>query len=719
MADTNSAFRYRAFISYSHADKRWSEWLHRSLETYRSPRKLVGRTTSAGPVPRRLTPVFRDRDDLPAAGDLSQEVDQALRTSQFLVVICSPAAAQSKWVNEEIRHFKSYHGEDRILAAIVGGEPFASNDDNQAHLECFPQALRWHVNKQGELTEHPAEPIAADFREGGDGKKFGRSKIAAGLLGVRLDDLIRREAQRRNTRMTLVACGSMAIAASMGFLAYNTLLARDEARLQRAEAELARNDAEGLIEFMLTDLREKLDAVGRLDALDVVGKRALDYYRKQGVDQPDADALGRMSRTQMLIGEVDNLRGDLPAALAAYEQAAATTGEQLRRDPDNPQRIFDHSQSVFWIGYVAWQRGNLAKATAYMQQYREFAERLVELQPGKVEWQVELGYAFSNLGTLLFDQRQWAAALDNFEASKQINERNVAMNPGASQARLDLGQDYSYIGETLAVLGRFHEATAIFEQEARLYDELIANAGQHQLAASRRIWSNIFIARIEMDLGEVAAAHGRLLALYAALQPMIADEAGDTRLQEAWVTVQTLLAKAQYFVGDTAAANTARQAVSAARHLAGTDPDNVLWHSYLADAFVAQARIEPHIASPESMAELEQLRVAVLALQQASPDNPFIAVAAADMERLAGELLVQQVNDKRQARRHWLNGLAVLPIEDALRTPREQLAALAMHAHLLQQDDAARITEQLDAVGFRNPEFLRVRGSAAMPAQSL
>ena len=120
-----TAYGYRAFISYSHADQRWGRWLHRRLESYRVPRKLVGKETAEGAVPARLTPIFRDRDDLPAGADLTEEVQASLRDSRFLVVICSPAAAQSKWVNQEILLFKRLHGEGRVLAAIVDGEPFA------------------------------------------------------------------------------------------------------------------------------------------------------------------------------------------------------------------------------------------------------------------------------------------------------------------------------------------------------------------------------------------------------------------------------------------------------------------------------------------------------------------------------------------------------------------------------------------------------------------
>ena len=72
--------------------------------------------------------------------------------------------------------------------------------------------------------------------------------------------VLRREAQRRHARMCALAAVSLTIAAAMGLLAYATLLARNEAQHQRAEAGRARGDVEGLIEFMLTDLREKLAA---------------------------------------------------------------------------------------------------------------------------------------------------------------------------------------------------------------------------------------------------------------------------------------------------------------------------------------------------------------------------------------------------------------------------------------------------------------------------
>ena len=92
-------FKYRAFLSYSHHDKAWGKWLHSALEGYRIDKDVVGRETAAGPVPKTLRPIFRDREDFSAGHSLTAQTIAALEASQFLIVICSPNAAQSRYVN--------------------------------------------------------------------------------------------------------------------------------------------------------------------------------------------------------------------------------------------------------------------------------------------------------------------------------------------------------------------------------------------------------------------------------------------------------------------------------------------------------------------------------------------------------------------------------------------------------------------------------------------
>src|SRR4029450_220381 len=108
--------RYMAFLSYSHQDAAIADWLHEELEEFRVPPRLIGKLTEHGPGPKRVAPDLRGRQELAAAFDLSEEIEEAIAGSRFLVVLCSPAAARSDWINEELACFKGLHREVPIFA---------------------------------------------------------------------------------------------------------------------------------------------------------------------------------------------------------------------------------------------------------------------------------------------------------------------------------------------------------------------------------------------------------------------------------------------------------------------------------------------------------------------------------------------------------------------------------------------------------------------------
>jgi MTH538 TIR-like domain (DUF1863) len=189
-------YKYYAFISYSSVNRAWADWLRKRLETYRIPRRVEGFTGEE--QPRRFHPIFQDREELRSSWSLSEVLKEALRKSRFLIVICSPEAAVSQWVNEEIRYFKSLGRQDRILALIVDGIPGAPAGDPTA---CFPPELRTLVEPDETLTESLRDtPAAADARQGGDGRKRALFRIIAGLLAVNVEAVVKREHRRQFTR---------------------------------------------------------------------------------------------------------------------------------------------------------------------------------------------------------------------------------------------------------------------------------------------------------------------------------------------------------------------------------------------------------------------------------------------------------------------------------------------------------------------------------------
>lgn len=272
---SNTENKYWAFISYRHADntkqdRDWASWLHKSIETYEVPAELIGTINDRGDeIPERIYPVFRDEVSLPADADLENSIVHALDNSLFLVALCSPSAVESKYVAQEIEHFKNTGKENRIIAGIIAGDP------GHPQKECFPEPLREIVNKDGKLSE----PIAADFRlpDGNEGytspeaykkhllktlpKKEAskladkyderlqlmKLKIIAGILGKPLETIRNRDkayqlakAKRRQLLLTVVVftVSTLAlVAAYAGVLAWEKKLDAEKAELKAVASE--------------------------------------------------------------------------------------------------------------------------------------------------------------------------------------------------------------------------------------------------------------------------------------------------------------------------------------------------------------------------------------------------------------------------------------------------------------------------------------------------
>ena len=187
-SDPISATTYRCFISYRHADnhtdgRRWATWLHQRLEKYPVPPSLVGTTNLRGkPVPRSIFPVFRDEDELPADADLSTPILRALDHSLGMVVICSPRARASRFVDDEVRLYKRATRGERILGLIIAGTPDTAG---QAEDTCFPRAYLHRTDQAGQVLPEAELPLnlvdlrTHDGQEGWTDEEHHRAALTA------------------------------------------------------------------------------------------------------------------------------------------------------------------------------------------------------------------------------------------------------------------------------------------------------------------------------------------------------------------------------------------------------------------------------------------------------------------------------------------------------------------------------------------------------------
>lgn len=240
--------KYKAFFSYSRKDERLAKWLWRKLDRFKTPRHLVGTIGKVGKVPASLHPIFRDRSDLESGGHVDKELQAKLEDSERLIVLCTPQSAKSEWVDHEINTFLRLGREDRIFPVIGAGEPYAENEED----ECFPPSLR------------ERNILAADLREIsqpngeliGDGKTGGKQKLIAGLLGLPLDKIVRRERQRQRALVAILSTASVLFAALAASSVVFGWMAQQSAKAERLALQEAKDQIASVISGRAIELKE-------------------------------------------------------------------------------------------------------------------------------------------------------------------------------------------------------------------------------------------------------------------------------------------------------------------------------------------------------------------------------------------------------------------------------------------------------------------------------
>lgn len=531
-------YKYRAFISYSHSDEKWAAWLHRSLETYRIPRQVVGSATEFGPVPERLAPVFRDREELSTATSLGDTLTQALRDSACQIVICSPRAAKSRWTNEEILTFKRLGRSHRIFCLIVDGEPGASADPATADQECFPPALIYEIGDDGQLTDVRSEPIAADARPGKDPKQAAKLKLIAGMLGVEYDSLRQREAHRRHRRMmvlTAAAFTGMAVTSGLAITAY---FARVEAEQQRNEAQRQAETQRRTTQFFVDMFRvsDPSEARGNTVTVREVVDKGAARIEVELADQPEVqaslmDAMGTLytglglydsalplvakalySR-QQLFGDMNTdvassltHLGEVQALTAEYDTAEENLRKSLavRREllGDESPEVAD---TLTQLSYVLTRRGEFTEAEPLIR------EALAIRKAAHGNEHEDVAESLEALGLNLFDRGDLAGALPVLReavAMRRATQGDLPPGPALASALNNLGF-------VLLETGELEEAERLFAESLDIKRVVFNNEAHNEIAMGL---NNVaYVLHIQGDFDSAELMYRELVEMQTSL----------------------------------------------------------------------------------------------------------------------------------------------------------------------------------------------------------
>lgn len=458
--------KYRAFLSYSHADSAFAEAFHKDLEGWRADRSLIGRTTEQGEVPYDLRPIFRDRDDFAGGRTLGEATLEALEASDFLILLCSPDAAQSSYVNEEVRAFKALGRAGRIIPVIIAGEP-GSGDEN-----CFPEALLRKVGPDGELTDQIEERLAADAREKGDGPRRALAKVIAGLLGVPFDEIVRRaeRAQRRRVHIfAAVAISMTVLAAAAG--AFGWL-----AETRRVAAERNYEAAISAADSMLGQVGEEL-------------------IRTEGVG---------LETTKRILGRSEAIYDEL---LISLPDATEVTAGKIA------------ALSIFSRAYFA--KGDTKAADEALAEAERLLLTFLADEPGPAEKAPPLALLRAERAKLLASIGDYEGAAERYRLSLEVlSDDEYLAEAGESEARLAVGAAIQY-GLVLSSLGKGDAAARTLRAAISIIDEWSPKSNAEQDWLMIKNAALAAGAEIDRGAGDLRAARVNILKSVAEVDAFV------------------------------------------------------------------------------------------------------------------------------------------------------------------------------------------------------
>lgn len=410
--------------------------------------------------------------------------------------------------------------------------------------------------------------------------------VHASLLGVR-------RGERLRLTITVVMAGLALLAGGLFLMA----------RSAQQAAEQHRTEAEGLMGYMLGEFVDKLRPLGKLDLLDSVSNRALEYLSDPARVNDSDNALLQRAKSLQLLSEVKIARADPAGANTALLAGRDILRRQLRERPADIGLLKSAGENAFWLGQIQLDQQKWDQAQRYYEEYREYADRQASVAPQSVDAWIEQSYAHNNLGTVALRRDDATRAASEFALSVSLKTRAYGPAPQDKQQAADLADSLSWQASALVQLGKLMEAEALYARQLTLLQTLHTRYPDEtlwvkELAAA---WSHQ--SELKQAHGDLATSHDDALQAHRLLQASVEK-----------------------------------------------DPSNRNWQRslYVAELRLIDTEITPP-ASSRALARLDQLQQRFEELSRLEPKKPTLQVLIARIQQNKAALLLRERRAKDAA----------------------------------------------------------------------
>jgi eukaryotic-like serine/threonine-protein kinase len=564
------------------------------------------------------------------------------------------------------------------------------------------------IENDRELRYHSANELAADL-----GRHFANQPVSVGPPSGRYR--ARKFIRRHRLSVAFAATTALLL---VGFSIAVTVQARRIAGA-RNTAELRQGQAEELIGFMVGDLRTRLAAVGRIEMLDEVSQKAMDYFAAVPEKDLSNTELFRRSQALSQLGEVRMSQGKLDAATTAFRQSLALAEGLSQRDSLNGEWQLGLGASHYWVGYMHFRHNDLDSAMSHFASYLHITERLVARSPDSLTYRNEMSQAESNVGSTKEAMGDLPGALAAYRATVRIIEDLVRRDSTKLEWRSDLGNNYNKVGVIQTKLGDLAGAEQSHRSELAVKQSIAAHDSANKTYRERVALAQAFLGNLLIVEGRPADALTPLTDSRNAYAALAAFDTANPERRRLFANADGLLGVLAVERGDAAEAmrrfTSSRTVMDS---LVTRSPSNALWQYGLSRwlTYLGATDLVLHRQGDAATSERRALSIIEPALQKKPTDLNF-RVAQTEAYLTLGEALARDGRGA-DANAAWM--LAYTTI-DSLARARQLTDHLALQAsalmHLDRLEEVRPIVAELLRRGYRRPSWMAVvREKHAGPA---
>jgi tetratricopeptide (TPR) repeat protein len=405
-------------------------------------------------------------------------------------------------------------------------------------------------------------------------------------------------------------------------------------------------------------------------------------------------------------------RGELDNATRLYGEAFASTAELLRRSPDDPERLFDHAQNVFYVGQVAYERGDIAAAATRFNEYKQLADQMVALAPADRKYRLEQVYANTNLGTVLMQEHRYREAASTYQSLLGEAEALASAEPGNMVYARQLDQDLAWLADAYEDSGDLDRALVTRRRQLQLLSQLQPIDPRNNQLQRDAMTAHRAVGRLLASRGDIKGALPEVLKSVDLSRVLLKIEPGNTDWLSAAANSQFDLASVQLADAQVApAVNSVNAGCATVERLLQTNSNARDWMAgQRLKCLLLRGRIALKQSRPEEALAVAQEATRMARSTEVALDRASLILVTASLESDALEAVGRRgdgIAVAREAIRKQPAAIRTLPASMELR-PSEIAEVAKLQGRIGNRAAAQQLISQLAAMGYRRPEIRSV-----------